>query len=177
MRAIPIATASALLAAALASQPADAATRSYPTQSNPADACQLSIPTTDTKVRPKATGFRNEGSTNAFIICSFSDIEWNSLTRALVWFVTLDELPHDITCTGVIGIAQNEGPNLLYSSKTVTAAPYSYGAPRSIQWIPVDFGGTYPFFTQTYTFSFTCLLPPQVAIVWMEAEKTLEIGQ
>ncbi|MFO1473032.1 MAG: hypothetical protein U1F20_00190 [Lysobacterales bacterium] len=38
----------------------------------PADSCQLlSIPTTDTGVRPKATGFRNEGTTDQFVICGY----------------------------------------------------------------------------------------------------------
>ena len=33
-----------------------------------ADACQLSVPTTDTKVRLRANGYRNEGTSNQFVI-------------------------------------------------------------------------------------------------------------
>lgn len=144
---------------------------------NPASACTLSIPTTDTGVRPKASGFRNEGtSSSAFVICGISDVEWNSLTSVGLWAVSLDEQLHDITCTGVIGMPNSHGPNLTYSSKTMTAYPYSQGSPISIYWLPADFGGTDPFFEETNTFSLTCVLPPQTAIVRIEANRTFEIG-
>lgn len=35
-------------------------------------ACQLSKPTIDTVVRPRATGMRNEGTVNAFVICQYA---------------------------------------------------------------------------------------------------------
>jgi hypothetical protein len=168
----------AVLAVALATPPASAAKRNYSTMSDPADACQLSIPTTDTKVRPKASGFRNEGtSSSAFVICGISDVEWNSLTSVGVWAVSLDEQVHDMTCTGVIGVPNNDGPGLTYSSKTMHASPYSWGSLRDIYWTPLDFGGqSGGSFPATNTFSMTCALPPQVAIVLIEAGRTFEIG-
>ena len=167
----------AALAATLAVPPASAAKRGYNTMSDPADACQLSTPTTDTKVRPKATGFRNEGTTNAFVICGISGVEWNSLTGVGVWAVSLDEQVHDMTCTGVIGVPNNDGPGLTYSSKTMHASPYSFGSLRAIYWTAFDFGGqSGGYFPATNTFSMTCVLPPQVAIVLIEADGTLEIG-
>lgn len=53
------------------SAPASAATQDRILLRTGADMCTLSVPTTDTKVRPRATGFGNEGTTNAFVICTF----------------------------------------------------------------------------------------------------------
>ena len=50
----------ALVAAPSAMAATQAKTYEFPA----ADACQLSIPTTDTKVRPRANGYRNEGTPN-----------------------------------------------------------------------------------------------------------------
>jgi hypothetical protein len=167
----------AVLAAALATPPASAAIRYYYTESDPADACQLSIPTTDTRVRPKASGFRNERtSSSAFVICGISDVEWNSLTEVSIYAVSLDEQVHDMTCTGVIGVPNNDGPGLTYSSKTMPASPYSWGSLRSVRWIPADFGQAGGAFYGTNTFSMTCMLPPQTAIVIVNVGRTFEIG-
>ena len=181
MRAIPIATASALLAAALASQPADAATRSYPTQSNPADACQLSIPTTDTKVRPKATGYRNEGTTNQFVICGFGSTSWRpggkGIRYALINPYSLDGQPHSITCTFVAVKSSWAIPvpeNLAYFTKTYDNVGTSGFDTLGIS--AVDFGGAYgdPFYNGGL--SVTCILPPQVAIIAMNSTQLIDVG-
>ena len=51
-------------------QSAHAATQNRLMAALGSDSCKLSVPTTDTKVRPRATGFRNEGTTNQFVICT-----------------------------------------------------------------------------------------------------------
>ena len=63
--------------------------------------CQLSIPTTDTGVRPKASGFRNESTTtSSFVICTFQ----RSTTTGDYYYVglvgySLDGVARDVTCT------------------------------------------------------------------------------
>ena len=63
MRLISTVLASVLLTT-LCSTAANAATTTKFTSYNPASACTLSIPTTDTQVRPRANGYRNEGTPN-----------------------------------------------------------------------------------------------------------------
>ena len=54
----------------LATAPVAIATEVQQTIIVPGSVCQLSIPTTNTGVRPKATGFRNESTTTGnFVIC------------------------------------------------------------------------------------------------------------
>src|SRR5690242_8566521 len=73
------AVATALIGAGLGmTQPAQAVTQSVFAYTNPGGACQLSIPTTNTGVRPKATGFRNEGTVNNFVICGYTKISNSS---------------------------------------------------------------------------------------------------
>ena len=87
-------------------QPAVAVTQGRTQIRTGADMCQLSIPTTDTKVRPKAIGFRNEGTTNAFVICTFDTppggySTTNNFTYAGVVLKSMDGADHEVTCTGV----------------------------------------------------------------------------
>ena len=53
-------------------------------------ACQLSIPTVDTTVRAKATGFRNEGKTSAYAICGLQDPVQGAVSDVGIAFYALD---------------------------------------------------------------------------------------
>jgi hypothetical protein len=164
---------SALAAAWLAAMPAQAATQ-YRLLSTPAARlCTLSIPTTDTGVRPKATGFRNEGTTNAFVICAFDSSPWqigyadyestDDPELVELYFASIDGKNHAFNCTGV-----NSWP----SSGTVVPMQYvvktgsvsSTGSSASVSWRPADFGGAANIPTSG-SFSVTCLLPPGVSIL------------
>ena len=139
-----------------------------------ANMCQLSVPTTDTKVRPKATGFRNEGTTNAFVICTFDSPPggagpMNEFTFAGVVLKSMDGANHDVTCTGVNSVADAGGVGLSepqYISKTVTVNDESEGGVLGVpvQWEPEDFGSTGTIPDSSGLFSITCILPPQVSI-------------
>src|SRR6476469_2547032 len=71
------------------------------------DMCKLSVPTIDSKVRPRATGFRHEGTINQFVICtmhtnngpngSFS----SPLFDAGLLVTSYDGIARDVTCTAV----------------------------------------------------------------------------
>ena len=72
--------------------------------------CQLSIPTTDTKFRPRATGARNESTTtSSFVICPFSISPSGGDASPVIYFYltmySLDGAVHNnVSCTAVTGI-------------------------------------------------------------------------
>jgi len=168
-------------------QPAGAVTQTRYTIQTGANMCTLSIPTTDTKVRPKATGFNNEGTTNAFVICSFNPppgstgISGGFNTAALV-LKSLDGADHTVTCTAVNSLADAEFADIdspQYVSKTlvVNDADPTYqtlGTPFS--WEPEDFGGTDMIPFSGGTFSVTCVLPPQVSVKFGSGISDEDIG-
>ena len=138
--------------------------------------CQLSIPTLDTTVRAKATGFRNEGTTNAFVICNFTSlpgydgsVNFGDPQAVVLVLYSIDGNDHAVTCTGVTsvqGFSSIGADPQQYVSKTLTVnnttAPYQ-GAGVGFKWLPADFGGT-DYIPDDASFSVTCLLPPNVAI-------------
>lgn len=149
---LPVASVAAL--ALSMGQPAHAAT--YEASFTAAGTCQLSIPSIDTKVRSKASGYRNEGSTNAFVICSPFSPTINGLENFRYFLVSMDGAGHSVTCTGTSG---NTGEALGYSTKTLTAVG-EYGT--EFQWTASDFGGSLS--EGSGHVAMTCALPPNVAI-------------
>ena len=138
---------------------------------NPAAACQLSVPTTDTAVRPKATGYRNESSTkSAFVVCGYGMPSNDSLVTLIdLHFVSIDGTPRNISCTAVSGTA-GLFPQT-YSTKSVSSGS---GASQ-MQWAPSDFAGTTDI-PYTFSPSVTCTLPPLTAITFVDDGYRLEIG-
>jgi hypothetical protein len=102
-----------------------------------ADACQLSVPTTDTKVRPRANGYRNEGATNQFVICGMGGYENGTVMSTTLLATSIDGKAHSMTCTGVTGLTGFDGP--YYSAKTLTVPASGVGMQA---WAAADFGGT-----------------------------------
>jgi hypothetical protein len=165
------------------SQPAQAVTQDRNIGQLGADMCKLSVPTTDTKVRPRASGFRNEGTTNAFVICTFhSDNTTGSLgngffTDAGVYLYTMDGSPHDVTCTGVASTQGGDawGEPIQYVAHTWTVGHSDYGDVS--WWTAADFGGTAGDPMPSYDwFSITCNLPPNVAINMGFANMEEDVG-
>jgi hypothetical protein len=168
---------SALAVAWLASAPAQAVTQTRAASTPGARLCTLSIPTTDTKVRPKATGFRNEGTTTAFVICAFD----SALGQTGVWpfempydptlvgllFSSIDGASHSFTCTGVNSFQGGSiAAPMQYVAKTVTIDPATDPGPLiEVDWKKDDFGGTNAI-PASGNFSVTCLLPPGAAILF-----------
>jgi hypothetical protein len=144
--------------------------------------CQLSIPTTNTGVRPKATGFRNESTTTSnFVICSLSsptDEGQNFGAFDLVAIVirSMDGMAHDVSCTAVTGQGLSPSYPLVYSSKTVEV-PADASQAGSASWLSDDFGqpGTTQIKGSAWT-TVTCNLPPQAEIRYIRARYNFEIG-
>lgn len=166
--------ATTLVAGLLAASPAQAATieRVYTNQGGPA--CQLSVPTTSSQVRPRATGMRNEGAGNEFVICQFPS-NGTPFYKAAVTVVTIDGNAHDVQCTGMDG-TQLSGT--IYSTKT--SATGSPGTPKFIYWYTDDFqwpSAPTPTTFHRPEFSVTCVLPGGAAIESVYGYYTDDVGQ
>ncbi len=151
---------------------ANAATSEKNLIANPAGVCQLSIPTIDSRVRPKATAYNNEGTTTVFVICGLTNPASMDGGASIVFLgaKSLDGATHNLTCTAVNGIAALDAQ--LYVSKTMTVPAAGI---LTIIWEPSDFGGstTIP---NSRSMSMTCTLPPNVGINAVGQNYLFEIG-
>ena len=161
--------------------PASAVTQTRNLVQTGENMCTLSIPTTDTKVRPKASGYRNEGTTNQFVICGFGSVAFyadnKGIRYAQLFATSIDGQPHSITCTFVAVKSSWAIPvpeNLAYFTKTYDNVGTSGFDTLGIS--AVDFGGAYgdPFYNGGL--SVTCILPPQVAIIAMNSTQLIDVG-
>jgi len=151
------------------SLPAQAVTKARSVLSQGGTACQLSVPTTDTKVRPKASGFRNEGTASAFVICGYPTPD-GKLTQFTMRFQSLDGAAHVVDCTGV-----NGPPNsAVYSAKSVTPDEEGNGG---LIWTAADFGGTAgENMPNNGYMSATCTLPGEVSITKVTVDYDEDVG-
>ena len=140
---------------------------------SPGDACQLSIPTTDTKIRPRANGYRNEGTTSQFVICGLGGYEASTPTDMYLYFTSMDGVAHSMSCTAVTGLTGFDGP--YYATKTVNVPASSYGLQV---WSAADFGGNDddPLPVFSFNLSVTCTLPPNVALQGLSIFADIDVG-
>ena len=135
--------------------------------------CQLSIPTVDTTVRAKATGFRNEGTTSSYAICgmesSNSHDNTGTIQQISIGLYSLNQSVKTVSCTAVNGFA-NGAP--IYSSKNASVA--ANGATTTLTFDASDFGGTAgdPL-PESDFWSITCNLPGNSAIGNMVTKYTV----
>ena len=157
-----IALAAAASVGGLLSLPAHAGVITKTQTQNAARACTLSIPTTDTKARPKATGFRNEGTTNQFVICGFDIDSTNPGFHSIdLGFVSIDGLAHTFNCTAMS--RYNYSTTGQYLTKAVNV-PAGGGASFAIADTDPDYDeNVYDLYP--WGQSVTCTLPGGVAII------------
>lgn len=174
MRNLPLSAGLACFVAAygLATSPV-ARAGTYDTSSvTPGSSCQLSIPTTDTKARPKATGFRNESTTvSSFVICplSITNTSGNGFKYIDLQLYSFDGKPHAINCTAVEGFSHSSPQ---YSTFTIND-PGNMPLPP-VEWSAANFGGTVG--DPVFIMSVTCLLPPQTAVDNISGAYAYQIG-
>jgi len=154
-------TAAAMVSVAglLAALPAPGATLQRIMEDQGGPACQLSVPTTSTQVRPRASGMRNEGTSNAFVICQFAATS-SPFTQAGIILASIDGSDHSLSCTGMSGYPTQTA---YYSTFNILVRA-SDTAGVSIGWNSAYFDpslGTLP----SRGFSVTCNLPPGMAII------------
>lgn len=166
MRNIPIALAATTLIGGLLSMPALAGSVAKTQTQNAASACALSIPTTDTKVRPKATGFRNEGTTNQFVICGFDidsvDPGFHSIQLG---FASIDGAAHNVSCTAAARF--NSSTTAQYLTKVV-AVPAGGTATFQISDQDPDYD-TAIYNLYPWAQSVTCTLTAGTAITYLQS--------
>lgn len=156
---------------AMGSPSAGAVTQTRITQAPASVACQLSMPTVDTTIRAKATGFRNEGKTSLYVICGLQDPVQGAVSDVAIAFYSLDGKPHTFDCTAVNGWPDSD--SYTYSTKSITASSPTFRS--SLHFTPVDFGGTSYMPNEGYV-SVTCLLPSQSSVGYMNLSYDEDVG-
>jgi hypothetical protein len=136
---------------------------------NPAGACTPSIPAADTGVRPKASGFRNEGTASNFVICSLDiDTDAGGFSSLLMYFVSIDGATHSFDCTAMDRPAAGVAGD--YSTKPVfVPATGTY----FLSFSPSDFPDTK---LVGWNASVTCNLPPGASIISVGGHHADNVG-
>jgi len=162
------------------SAPASAVTQSRVQIETGSNMCTLSVPTIDSKIRPRANGFKNEGTTNQFVICSFDAppgayyINGTAFSAVYLWLISLDGVARSVTCTGVNSLPGTYIFDPVFVPKTLSVASTSDWTEYA--WAPADFGGTSTIPFSSGAFSVTCVLPPNVSIVAGRADSLEDVG-
>lgn len=164
----------ALIAASLlfllpAMQSADAVDAQRYIQDQGGAACQLSVPTISSQVRPRASGMRNEGTSNEFVICQYPGV--GNFSEVDMRIESIDGATHNVQCTAVDGDTQ---VSLVYASKTGSTDAESGSA--LLKWFPADFGWTNSPMLYFQDFSVTCILPPGTSIANITAAYKEYVG-
>jgi hypothetical protein len=141
-----------------------------------AQACQLSIPTTDTKVRPRATGYNNEGTANAFVICGFANLaddysNLDHINRIVLAYRITDGIAHVITCTAVNGLPGSSGQ--MYVTKTLAPPIYTTG---HFDFTASDFFSPTDTIPDSFAMSVTCNLPGKTSLTFTQSDYDMESG-
>ncbi len=149
------------IGASMAAGDAMAAAQTRVFFANATSYCQTSLPTFDGNVRKRPLAVQNEGTTNAFVTCSFlmqtGGTTASTPTRVDVWAQNQTAAAQDLTCTMVTGFAT--GTNQ-FVTKTVTLA--ANGVQNVLSWVPANFtGGVFP---DGDPLSISCNLLPGVGI-------------
>ena len=131
--------------------------------------------TTASNIKAKATGLRNEGTTNTFVICGFessnSRAEFGTIKAITMGLFGINGASKNVSCTAVNGFA-NGAP--IYATKSVitdaggTAVQLTYDAS--------DFGGNAgePLPASDF-WSITCYLPGSTSIGYMRTQFTVNV--
>ena len=138
----------------------------------PGDSCQLSLPTTDTVVRPRANGYRNEGTAAKFVICGYGGSVYSGTILANVMAISLDGASHSMSCTFVTGTDWTPS-TLTFVTKTLTVSTSGFDY---LNLSANDLGGTSGNPFTNFNVSVTCNLPPQVAIIHLENKQRVDVG-
>jgi hypothetical protein len=160
------------------SQPAQAVTQNRLYAALGSDSCKLSVPTIDSKVRPRATGYRNEGTTSLFVICTIhtdngpgGSFGSPSFVDAGLLATSLDGAAHDVQCTGVNSF------NILADQQFVTKTQNTGTTYSQYWWTESDFGvSDGSGIPTTGVFSITCILPPNVSLDLVLANMKEDVG-
>ncbi|MBC7991386.1 MAG: hypothetical protein H7Y19_17650 [Luteimonas sp.] len=165
---IQVCIATAVFAAASFAPSAEAAPVNRDSFGTAAGLCTPAFGPSETAIRKRPLSVQNEGTTNAFVTCSF--MTEGPVSVAYVYVNSYDAAVHTITCTGVNGYTSR--PTNAYVPKSIDAP--ADGSQEYIEWVPTDFGGT-TVFPSSY-FSVSCALPPGAGVNDIGMVYSVEIG-
>lgn len=147
-----VCSATALL---LAAGQAGAVTQTRTFAGGPTNYCQTALPVFDGNVRKRPLAVQNEGTSNAFVTCSFNS--QYRITSVQVYFYN-SGTTGTLNCTGVSGY--NTGPNQ-FIPKSVSLTG---GGPQGLlAWNAADFTGAPAEFPSGH-FSISCNLLPGMGV-------------
>lgn len=159
-----LATGFAFLTIAVASAysiPANAVETDHANASGPAARCQGALPAFETAIRKRPLAIQNEGTSPAFVTCSFEVDAGNAIGNAPVLLDTYFSSsvgPIDITCTAVSGF---QGGTNEFVSQTITIDPADPEEPQGNGfWADTDFDEG----LGSGLISISCQIPPGVGI-------------
>ena len=125
-------------------------------------------------MRPKASGYRNEGTTNQFVICGLDNLDFQtqSVLNVGIGLASMDGVAHDVSCTAVTGVSGVY--TLQYSTVTISVPASGFTQKK---WDATSFGGTAGTkIAGSLDPSITCTLPPNVAITYVWEYSDLDTG-
>lgn len=128
---------------------------------NPVSICQTALPVFDGQIRKRPKALRNEGTSVAFVTCSWSmqaDSSIDGPSYIVMGFSIDDGVPDSISCTAILG---SDGES--FSSYTRSTDLHSNGGQRWLTWVPTDFGAGLQKFPSPLV-SVSCRLNPGVGI-------------
>lgn len=129
---------------------------------NPTGVCQAALPVYDGQIRKRPKAIQNEGTTPAFVTCSWSTQgafggNPSNPQSLSMGFSVNDGQPDHVSCTAVLGMQGATYPT--YARGTDL---HSNGGARLLVWSPADFGGSGTF--PSGLINVSCLLNPGVGI-------------
>ena len=166
-----------IAAAVLASAalPANAATDTRFQTAQGGVVCKPSDLTSNSFLKAKATGFRNEGTAAAFVICGFessnSRADVGTIQGITMGLYSLNGVSASVSCTAVNGFADSSP---IYATKAV--ATNTNGSGVLLTFDASDFGGTAGDVLPASDFwSVTCTLPGKTSIGYMLTKFTVNV--
>jgi hypothetical protein len=158
---------------ASAALPANAATETRYQTAQGGVVCKPSDLVSNSYLKAKATGFRNEGTASAFVICGFessnSRSDFGTIQGINMGLYSLNGVSASVSCTAVNGFV-NSSP--IYATKVVATNANGTGVLLSFD--ASDFGGTAGDTLPASDFwSITCSLPGKSSIGYMVTQFTV----
>jgi len=172
---LPCSTLMLALAVLFAPTGADAAPASRNFRGHATLFCQGALPAFETAIRKRPLAVQNEGTSTAFVTCSFlsqgePSFSFYNFATAYVYVSSTSGSDIVVNCTGVAGTTTQ---NSEYVVRSATAP--ANGNQIAIFWIATDFAGS-PDRFPSGLFSVSCQLPPGAAINYLRAIFSEEIG-
>jgi hypothetical protein len=168
-----ITAAAAMLACV--SNPAQAATDTRYQTAQGGVVCKPSDMVSNSYLKAKATGLRNEGTASAFVICGFessnSRADFGTIQGITMGLYSLNGVAASVSCTAVNGFSDSSP---IYATKAISTNANGTGA--LLKFDASDFGGVAgDVFPKSDFWSVTCSLPGKSSIGYMVTQFTVNV--